>query len=101
MLQKASKLPISLTIFTFYSYLKSCVWLLLVAETLPITSASCERSLSKTKLLKKFSRNSMASERLGNVDLLLVERVRAETIDLDDFVDEFDSRHDIRRIKLH
>ena len=43
----------------------------------------------------------MASERLGNVDLLLVERVRAETIDLDDFVDEFDSRHDIRRIKLH
>jgi len=38
---------------------------------------------------------------LGNIDLLSIERVRAEKIDLDDFVDEFDSRHDNRRIKLH
>jgi len=43
----------------------------------------------------------MTGERLGNVDLLSVERVRAKKIDLDDFVDEFDSRHDNRRIKLH
>ena len=43
----------------------------------------------------------MTSERLGNVDLLPIKRVRAENIDLDDFVDEFDSRHDNRRIKLH
>jgi len=35
------------------------------------------------------------------VDLLSVERVGTEKIDLDDFVDEFDSRHDNRRIKLH
>jgi len=35
------------------------------------------------------------------VELLSVERVRTEKIDLDDFVDEFDSRHDNRRIKLH
>jgi len=53
------------------------------------------------KLLKKIPRNSLTIERLGDVDLLLVERVRAEKIDLDDFVDEFDSRHDNRRIKLH
>jgi len=37
----------------------------------------------------------MTSERLGNVDLLSVERVQAEKIDLDDFVDEVYSRHDI------
>jgi len=43
----------------------------------------------------------MTSERLGNVNLLSVESVRAEKIDLDGFVDEFDSRHDNRRIKLH
>ena len=42
----------------------------------------------------------MANERLSNIDLLSVEWVRAEKIDLDDFVDEFDSRHDNRRIKL-
>ena len=34
----------------------------------------------------------MTSERLGNTNLLS---------DLDDFIDEFDSRHDNRRIKLH
>jgi len=48
--------------FIFYSYLKSCVWLLLVAVTLSITRASCERSFSKMKSLKKFARNSMTSE---------------------------------------
>ena len=37
----------------------------------------------------------------SRVDLLSVERVRTEKIDLDDFVDEFDSRHENRRIKLH
>jgi len=37
----------------------------------------------------------MTSERLGNADRLSVERIRAEKMDLDDFVDEFDSRHDI------
>jgi len=89
------------TIFIFYSYFKSCGWLLLVAVTLPVTSASCERSFSKIKLLKKFPGNSMTSERLGNVDLLSVERVRAAKIDLDDFVDEFDSRQDNRKIKVH
>ena len=36
--------------------------MLLVAVTLPITSASCERSFSKMKFLKKFPRNSMSSE---------------------------------------
>ena len=92
---------IARTIFIFYSYLKSSVWLLLVTVTLPITGASCEGSFSKLKLLKIFRIISMTSERLGNVDRPSVERVRAEKIDLDDFVDEFDSRHDNRRIKLH
>jgi len=43
----------------------------------------------------------MTSERLGIVDLLSVERDELKKIDLDDFVDEFDSRHDNRRIKLY
>lgn len=43
----------------------------------------------------------MTSARLSNIALLSIESARAEGIDLDCFVDEFDSRHDNRRIKLH
>jgi len=41
----------------------------------------------------------MTSERLGNIDLLL--KGATWNTDLDEFVDEFDSRHDNGRIKLH
>jgi len=92
---------IARTIFIFYSYLISCVRLLLVAATLPVTSASCERSFSKIKLVKTVPRNSMTSKRLGNTDLFSIERYELKKVELDDFVDEFDSRHDNRRIKLH
>ena len=37
---------------------------------------------------------------MGNIDLLSMKKVRREKIDLYDFVDEFDSRHDNRRIEL-
>jgi len=37
----------------------------------------------------------------SNTVLLSVERVRVEKIDIDDFVDEFDSQHDNRMIKSH
>jgi len=40
-------------------------------------------------------------ERLGNIHLLSVERVLAEKLELEYFVDEFDSRRDSRRIKSH
>jgi len=43
----------------------------------------------------------MTSERLGNIDLLSIGRVRAEKIDLGDFVDEFDSRHDNQKPTVH
>jgi len=43
----------------------------------------------------------MTTERLSiNIALLSTERVRAEKIYVDDFVDEFDSRHDSRRNPL-
>ena len=42
----------------------------------------------------------MTSERLSNIDLLSVGRYELK-IYLDNFVDEFDSQHDNRRIKLH
>jgi len=54
--------------------------LLLVAITLPVTSASHERSFSKRKLVKIFPRNSMTSERLGETDLISDERYELKNI---------------------
>ena len=91
---------IARTFFKIYSNFKSCVWLLLVAVILPVTTASCEKNFSKMKLVKVFPRNPMTSQRLGNIDPLSVERYEVKNR-FSDFVDEFDSRHDNRRIKLH
>ena len=46
--------------------------------------------------MKTFLRISMTSERLSNIALLSTETVRAEKMYLDNFVDEFDSRHQWR-----
>jgi len=48
--------------------------MLLVAVTLPITSASCKSSFSKMTLVKTIPRNFVTSERLGNIDLLSAGR---------------------------
>ena len=74
--------------------------LLLILVTLPVTSATCERTFSKMKLIKTYLRNSMANDRLTNLAILSLEE-RAENIDLELFVYEFDARHDNRRINLH
>ena len=86
--------------FFIYNYLKSCVWLLLVAITLPVTSASHERSFSKRKLVKIFPRNSMTSERLGETDLISDERYELKNI-FRWFCWWIDSRHDNRRIEFN
>ena len=43
----------------------------------------------------------MCHDRLSQLAFLSIESNRAESLDLEQFVDEFDSRHDNRRIKLH
>ena len=40
----------------------------------------------------------MTNERLSNLALLSIEAKRAEAVDREVFVDEFDARHDNRRI---
>jgi len=79
---------------------KSCVWLLLVAVTLPITSVWWERSFSKMKLVKTFPRNSSTTERLGNTDPLSIERHELKNR-FRWFRWWIGSRDDNGRIKLH
>lgn len=75
--------------------------LLVIALVLPVSTASCERSFSTMKLVKTDLRSTMCDDRLSNISVLSVESVRAESIDLDEFVDTFDGRHHNRKLALH
>lgn len=72
-----------------------------IALVLPVTSAACERSFSALKVIKNYLRSSMCDSRLSNLAVLSVELARAKAIDFDAFVDEFDSRHQNRKLALH
>lgn len=75
--------------------------LLNIAVVLPVTSASCERSFSALKLIKTHLRTTMCNDRLSNIAILSIESGRLKSLDLNEFVDEFDAKHNNRRLLLH
>ena len=75
--------------------------LVCIALTLRVRSASCERSFSAMKLIKSHLRSIMCDSRLSNIAVLSIESSRAESLSLDAFVDEFDARHQNRKLALH
>ena len=75
--------------------------LVCIALTLPVSSASCDRSFSTMKLIKSHLRSIMCDSRLSNIAVLSIESSRAESSSLDAFVDEFDARHQNRKLALH
>ena len=48
--------------------------LLQLALTIPVTTASCERSFSSLKRIKLYLRSRMGQERLSNLAVLAIER---------------------------
>uniref|UniRef100_A0A8C1QNL0 HAT C-terminal dimerisation domain-containing protein n=1 Tax=Cyprinus carpio TaxID=7962 RepID=A0A8C1QNL0_CYPCA len=71
-----------------------------IVVTLPVSSASCERSFSTMKLIKKnFLQSTTTDERLSDLGVLSIESRRAKALDLDVFVDRFSRQHN-RRILL-
>jgi len=49
--------------------------------TMPATTATCERSFSKLKLIKNYLRLTMGQEHLSNLAILSIEHVIASKID--------------------
>ena len=76
------------------------VQLLLIALSIPATSAGCERSFSKMKLIKSVLRNRMLDERLRDLAILSVNTERADKLDLDAIVDIFARKHLNSRVIL-
>ena len=72
-----------------------CYQLLL---TVPITSASSERSFSKLKLIKTLMRSSMKQERLYEMMILACEKDITDTIDLEDMINRWAKMPKTRRL---
>lgn len=60
-----------------------------LALTLPVTSASCERSFSKLKLVKTYLRSQIGQERLTNLAIMSIEYETAEKTNYDDIIEKF------------
>lgn len=63
--------------------------LLSVAYTLPISSATCERSFSAMRRIKNWLRTSMSQSRFSNLAVLNIENDITNTIDTDAIIDQF------------
>ncbi|VEN56975.1 unnamed protein product [Callosobruchus maculatus] len=70
-----------------------------IYSTLPTTSASCERSFSKLKLIKYYLRSSMSQERLSSLAILAIENRTAHEINYEEAIDLF-AEQKARRVKL-
>ncbi|XP_020243661.1 uncharacterized protein LOC109821915 [Asparagus officinalis] len=67
--------------------------------TLPVLTASTERAFSAMKLIKISLRNKMGDELLANNMILYIEKEITSSLDTEEMVEEFDSRH-TRRARL-
>lgn len=67
--------------------------------TMPVTTASCERSFSKLKIVKSYLRSSIGQERLTNMSIISIEKDVAKTLNYDDIIDVF-ANEKARKITL-
>lgn len=66
--------------------------------TLPVSSATAERSFSRLKLLKTYLRSTMCEERLSHLAILSIERNIAENIDFNRVIDTFSLMKNRRKL---
>ena len=72
----------------------------LIACTLPVSTAECERNFSLMKLIKNELRSVMKQERLDSLMMLGIHQERGEKLHLDSVVDRFKARFPKCRISL-
>jgi len=66
--------------------------------TIPITSASAERSFSKLKLIKTYLRSTMSQERISGLAILAIEKEESEHLSYDKDIEDFAAKKS-RKIK--
>ena len=60
-----------------------------MALTIPVTVASGDRSFSKLKLIKNYSRTNMTQERLNNLTMISIERDIIQSLDYSQLIADF------------
>ena len=70
-----------------------------IALTIPVASASAERSFSVLKRVKTYLRSTMGQQRLNDLAVLAIERDLSKSLDYDSVVDKF-MQQNPRRITL-
>ncbi|XP_063765900.1 zinc finger MYM-type protein 1-like [Eleginops maclovinus] len=74
--------------------------LVCISMTLPVTSASCERSFSCLRRLKTYLRNKSGDARTSNLGVLAISSSRAKALDVEAVINRFAANHNNRRIVL-
>lgn len=72
--------------------------LLQVALSIPISSATCERSFSLMRRIKNWLRSSMLQDRFTFLSILNIERDITNKVNMDDIVNKFAEKY--RKIML-
>lgn len=72
--------------------------LLQIALTLPISSATCERSFSAMKRIRNWLRTTMLQDRFSSLSLLAIEKDVCNMIDVHDIVKLFLQSKDRRLV---
>ena len=67
--------------------------------TVSVSIASCERSVSKLKLILTYLRASMSQSRLNSLAMLSIEKETLNSVDFTSIIDEFASMK-ARRVHL-
>lgn len=57
--------------------------------TIPVTSCSCERCISKMTVAKSKLRSTITHTRLGSLKWLFVEQYKTKNVDTDEVIEEF------------
>ena len=70
-----------------------------LAMTLPVSSATCERSFSAMRRVKNYMRSTMLQDRFSALASLHIESDMARKIDIKQLIDEF-AQSSARRIQL-
>ena len=75
--------------------------LLTIACTLPVSTASCERSFSTLRMVKSYLRTTMQNDRLQDLLVLGIHRSRASKLNFDDAVSRFSRKFPTCKIQLY